>query len=243
MIFKNNIGWYAGPNSVRHDFYINGPILEACDYNEMLQVLHTAQEHDVIYLHLNTPGGCFMSACQICDAIMQSKAGAVIACAEGEICSAGTMIFLACNGWNVSPFSTFMFHTSSSMQGGKLPDSLKSIKSHEEHLNRVCTLLYDPFFDAEEVDAIINHNQDCWLTPEEVNERLIAMTEKQTQEMEDMAKDVKAAQEADADAKIEEAVAARLLEMNDGAGATREVDKVDKKAKKPSVKRVHDYNE
>lgn len=208
MIFKNNIGWYAGAGSVRHDFYINGVIEEPEDYNEMLQILHTASETDIIYLHLNTPGGNFAAACQICDAIMQSKAGAVVACAEGEVCSAGTMIFLACNGWHVSPFSTFMFHTSSGGQIGKMPDTLKQVKAHEEHLNRVCGLLYDPFFDADEIDMIINHNQDLWLTPDEVTERLQLMSQK-------FEADIKEAEEkiaGDIEAQLEEQIAERVAE-------------------------------
>lgn len=214
MIFKTKPGWFAGANAVRHDFYINGVIEEPNDYEEMLHVLHTASETDVIYLHLNTPGGNFAAACQICDAIMQSKAGAVVACAEGEVCSAGTMIFLACNGWHVSPFSTFMFHTSSGMSGGKMPDGLKQMKAHEEHLNRVASILYDPFFSQEEIDEVINHNQDRWLTPDEVTERLTEMSKRFEAEIkkaeEQLADDIEAQLEEQVAERVEKAVAAAL---------------------------------
>ncbi|CAL9983178.1 ATP-dependent protease [Vibrio phage K567] len=206
MIFKSNVGWFAGAGSVRHDFYINGPIEEPNDYEEMLQILHTASETDAIYLHLNTPGGNFAAACQICDAIMQSKAGAVIACAEGDVCSAGTMIFLACNGWHVSPFSTFMFHTSSGGQIGKMPDTLKQAKAHEEHLNRVAGLLYDPFFSEDEIDQIINYNQDVWLTPEEVTERLTEMSKRFEAELKEAEEQIA----GDLESQLEEQIAERV---------------------------------
>ncbi|AGN30057.1 putative Clp protease [Vibrio phage nt-1] len=243
MIFKNNIGWYAGAGSVRHDFYINGVIEEPEDYNEMLQILHTASETDVVYLHLNTPGGNFAAACQICDAIMQSKAGAVIACAEGEVCSAGTMIFLACNGWHVSPFATFMFHTSSGGQIGKMPDTLKQAKAHEEHLNRVCGLLYDPFFDADEIDEIINHNQDLWLTPEEVTERLQLMSKKFEEDMkeaeEKLADDIEAQLEEQIAERVAERVAEELRKVTeelDAEEAEVEVEKPKRKRKTATKK-------
>lgn len=220
MIFKNNVGWYAGAGSVRHDFYINGPIEEPSDYDEMLQILNTASETDAIYLHINTPGGNFAAACQICDAIMQSKAGAIIACAEGEVCSAGTMIFLACSGWHVSPFATFMFHTSSGYHGGKMPDGLKQAKAHEEHLNRVAGLLYTPFFDDDEVHDIINNNQDVWLTPEEVTVRLQAMAERFEAEL----KEAEAAMQAEAQAALDEQIAERVAAGVEAALAALEAD-------------------
>ncbi|WOL24920.1 protease domain protein [Vibrio phage PG216] len=231
MIFKNNIGWYAGAGSVRHDFYINGPIEEPSDYEEMLQILHTASETDLVYLHLNTPGGNFAAACQICDAIMQSKAGAVIACAEGEVCSAGTMIFLACNGWHVSPFATFMFHTSSGGQIGKMPDTLKQAKAHEEHLNRVCGLLYEPFFDADEIDEIINHNQDLWLTPDEVTERLQLMSKKFESDMKEAEEKIAGDIEAQLEEQIAERVAEELRKLKEDP-EDEEVEEIEEKPKR-----------
>ncbi|QIW90307.1 hypothetical protein OLCHANIL_00224 [Vibrio phage V05] len=231
MIFKNNIGWYAGAGSVRHDFYINGPIEEPNDYEEMLQILHTASETDLVYLHLNTPGGNFAAACQICDAIMQSKAGAVIACAEGEVCSAGTMIFLACNGWHVSPFATFMFHTSSGGQIGKMPDTLKQAKAHEEHLNRVCGLLYEPFFDADEIDEIINHNQDLWLTPDEVTERLQLMSKKFESDMKEAEEKIAGDIEAQLEEQIAERVAEELRKLKEDP-EDEEVEEIEEKPKR-----------
>ncbi|AAQ64078.1 ClpP [Vibrio phage KVP40] len=231
MIFKNNIGWYAGAGSVRHDFYINGPIEEPNDYEEMLQILHTASETDLVYLHLNTPGGNFAAACQICDAIMQSKAGAVIACAEGEVCSAGTMIFLACNGWHVSPFATFMFHTSSGGQIGKMPDTLKQAKAHEEHLNRVCGLLYEPFFDADEIDEIINHNQDLWLTPDEVTERLQLMSKKFESDMKEAEEKIAGDIEAQLEEQIAERVAEELRKLKEDPD-DEEVEEIEEKPKR-----------
>lgn len=225
MIFKNNIGWYAGSGSVRHDFYINGEIVAPEDYEEMLQVLHTASEHDLIYIHINTPGGDFNATCQICDAIMKSKAKAVIACAEGQVCSAGTMIFLACNGWYVSPFSTFMFHTSTGGQIGKMPDTLKQAEAHREHINRLCSMIYEPFFSDSEINDIINNNQDLWLTPDEVSERLNIMADafeqSYNEEKCDSVDDVKDDSLAELEARIEDLSAKLVAMTSDGKKTTR----------------------
>lgn len=200
------------PQSVRHDFYITGVIDEAEDYHTLLQCLVTATERDLVYLHINTIGGNFATACQICDAILQSKAGAVVGCAEGEVLSAGTMIFLACNAWHVSDFSTFMFHTSSGGQLGKMPDTLKQAESHKEHLNRVASILYTPFFDEEEMDAIINLNQDAWLTPEEVTERLEFLAKYMEEQAEEAANAERAKAERVFEKEVEKRVEERLRE-------------------------------
>lgn len=215
MIFRNKIGWYAQPGSVRHDFYINDEIGEASEYNELLQCLSTATPVDVIYIHLNTPGGSFLTACQICDAMLTSQAGAIVACAEGLVASAGTLIFLAATGWHVSELSTFMFHTSGVYESGKMPDAKKSLLAHEEHLQRVTSILYTPFFSEEEVADIIDNSQDVWLTPTQVAERLKIMADIIEKEQESAANEMTEELESQIEDEIEARVAERLLELSD----------------------------
>lgn len=195
MKYSYSVGHYAIPNQIRHDFYVTGDIGEADDYLGMFQTLATASPMDVIYIHLNTHGGDFYTACQIAVEIQRSNAGAIIACADGLVASAGTIIFLACDNWVVSEFSQFLFHTSSGGSYGKLPDSKKSILAHEEHINRVSSIIYQPFFDAEEIDSIINKNQDYWLTPDQVLDRLEVVNAAYQAEETKILDQVKAAQD------------------------------------------------
>lgn len=167
---------FATSKHVQFDFYIMDEIDSMSDYAELIHTLATATETEDIVLHINCYGGSFLAACQIAHAIQNSKAR-VIASAEGIVASAATMIFLACNTWDVSEFSTFMFHTSTGGAYGKAPDNKKTVDAHLEHLNRVCRLCYDTFFTEEEIDDIINANNDVWLTPSEVRTRLTRITD------------------------------------------------------------------
>ena len=128
-------------SGMRYDFDIS-MINESEDFQQLLQVLRFAQPEDEVHLHINSPGGQLFTAIQIVTAIAESKAKSVTAHAEGLIASAATLIFLGCNQWTISPLSSFMFHTSSSFETGKMPDMLKSIEAHSEHLNSVCKMLY-----------------------------------------------------------------------------------------------------
>lgn len=195
IFFSNPLKQYIQAGMIRHDFYITGAIGDASDYADLLHTLNTATPIDQIFLHINSPGGDFYTACQIADAISKSKAGLVIACAEGQVISAATIIFLACDNWDVSDFSTFMFHTSSGIQGGKMPDTIKQAEAHKEHLNRVCGIVYDPFFSDKEIDQILNYNQDIWLTPDQVRERLNHVVECLREEQKEYEAKLKEAQD------------------------------------------------
>ena len=127
---------------------------------------------DEIHLHINSGGGSLFTAVQICSAIAETAAKSVTGHAEGLVVSAATLIFLSCNRWKVSPLSSFMFHTSSSVEMGKMPDMLKSIEAHKAHLNVVARTIYRDFLTEDEIHNIINENHDLWMTVDEVNERL-----------------------------------------------------------------------
>ncbi len=177
-------------SGMKYDFDIS-EIGHSEDFQQLLQVLRFAQEEDEIHLHINSPGGSLFTAVQICTAIAGSNAKRVSAHAEGLVASAATLIFLGCNQWNISPLASFMFHTSSSVEIGKMPDMLKSIKAHEAHLNVVCGTLYKDFLTEDEIDLIINKNDDMWLTAAEATERLEHMIEVQSNRANDENKKIK----------------------------------------------------
>lgn len=200
--FYTNERQFIQASTIRHDFYVSGEIEGPEAYTELLQTLHSAQPQDSIHIHINSEGGDFYTACQIADAIQTSRAGEIVTYAEGMVISAATLIFLAADCWVVSPFSTFLFHTSSGLLIGKHPDSLKQAQAHKEHLNRVCSQVYHVFFTEDEIDQILNKNNDMWLTPNEVNERLSRVERFQTELQSEMNAKLETAQKLCADAGV-----------------------------------------
>ena len=166
-----NENYFARPTGVRHDFYIN-EIGDADDFNELLYCLDVATALDEVHLHINSYGGSFVTACQIAHSMFNTNAGRLVCHGEGMVASAATLLFLAGREWVVGPLSEYMFHTSSGAEIGRAPDNLKSALAHKEHLNRVAQYCYKDFFDEDEVKGIIEHGNDVWMTPEEVQERI-----------------------------------------------------------------------
>ena len=169
---------------IKYEFDIN-EIVTTDQFQQLLQVLRLAQPEDEVHLHINSPGGCLMTAIQICNAIYSTQAKSVTAHAESQVASAGTMIFLACNQWVVSPMCQFMFHTSTSGAFGKMPDIVKQLEAHKEHLNKVCNTIYKGFLTDKEIDKIVNENYDLYMFSDEVLSRLqnmVSVEEKLIQE-------------------------------------------------------------
>ena len=153
------------------------------DFEDLLQDLNTAGPQDVIYLHINSPGGRLDLSCQIITAIRNCQA-TVIGSAEGEVYSGGSLIFFACHGFVISDLADFMLHDAAGGQYGKVNDNLSAAQASKDYLRRVYYSVYSGFFSDEEIESVLN-GKDIWLAPEEVELRIKKVVEKNEDENED----------------------------------------------------------
>lgn len=153
-----------------HHFYIVEEIGNVGPFLDMINVLKTAEQHDTIFIYLNTPGGNLHTAIQIISAIRQSNA-TVVTCIEGEVASAGTMIFLAGHKHVVNPNCTFMIHNYSTWLGGKGNEVSLRVKYFEKYFRKLANDMYDKFLTPEELEDVVN-GKDFWMESEEVLQRL-----------------------------------------------------------------------
>lgn len=153
-----------------HHFYITDEIGEPDKYLELINVLKVAEQHDTIFIYLNTPGGYLHTAIQIMSAIKQSSA-TVITAMEGEVCSAGTMIFLSGNKYIINPNSTFMIHNYSAWIGGKGNEIASHAKYREEYAKELMNDVYKDFLTTDEINDVLE-GRDIWLSSKSVIERL-----------------------------------------------------------------------
>jgi|GEM_PF-6139156 len=223
----------ASPLSgIKYDFDI-ADIGPSEDFQQLLQVLRMAQPEDEIHLHINSGGGSIYTAVQLVGAMTESNAKSITGHAEGIVASAATLLFLGCNQWKVSPFSSFMFHTSSTVEAGKTPDILKSIVAHKRHLNDVCGKLYKNFLTEEEIDNVLNKNDDMWLTAEEVNDRLAHLVK-----VEQQIADEEQAQTEKAMSLVEAAL--KTLDDEDADDITIEIPDVSMDMTKKEIKEIYE---
>lgn len=149
-----------------HHFYIHGEIDCSSDYVDLLDCLYTAGKGDIIYLHLNTPGGRLNTAVEIIHAMAQAEA-TVVTCADGQVASAGSLIFFAGDSFLVGEFCEVMLHDGSSGEWGKINENLISAQFTSNRLHTIYHKVYGRFLSGVEVDEVLG-GKDMYLNAEEV---------------------------------------------------------------------------
>ena len=154
-----------------HHFYITGEITEDVDrYVDMLNMIKTAEPHDKIYIYLNTPGGDLNTTIQIVSSITKSAAE-VTTVIEGEVCSAGTFIFLSGDNHIVNDNCSFMIHNYSHGMFGKGAEVAKRVKFSEKYFSDLAHSFYKNFLTEDEISQVCE-DKDFWMGSKELVRRL-----------------------------------------------------------------------
>lgn len=154
-----------------HHFYITGEIEYEVDrYVDMLNIIKTCEPHDKIYIYLNTPGGSLTTTMQIISAMNQS-AGEITTFLEGDVCSAGTMLFLSGHNYVVNANCAFMIHNCTHGGYGKSAELVSQVKFMEKYFGNIARNIYSGFLTDSEIEDILA-DKDMWMESSEVVERL-----------------------------------------------------------------------
>lgn len=168
---------------ITYHFYIHGEVGDSDEYVDLLDTLYTSGETDIIMIHLNTPGGYLNTAVEIIHAIAQCKA-TVITCADGQVASAGSLIFFAGHTFLIGEFCEVMLHDGSGGNIGKINENLKSAEFTAKRLSHIYHTVYGRFFEWEEVEAILD-GKDLYLDSIEVEQIIEKAIEEATEEDEE----------------------------------------------------------
>ena len=151
-------------------YYICGELKEPQYYTELFFTLRTASETDLIYLHLNSPGGDFNTGLQIINNIAASSAR-VVTILEARAYSMAALIFLSGDELFVHDNCQLMFHTYSGIFAGKGNEQQAEIAAVgrwcEKVMRRTCT----PSLTDDEVDRILK-GADYWIDSDDISRRL-----------------------------------------------------------------------
>ena len=154
-------------------YYISGELQSPMAYAEMLYTLRTASETDVIYLHLNTPGGNFDTGLQIINNMRDSSAR-VVTVLEARAFSMGALIFLAGDDLYVHDNCQLMFHNYSGSFIGKGNEQHAQILAVGKWFEKVMKRICHPFLTNEEIEVILQGG-DLWLDSDAIRKRLSQM--------------------------------------------------------------------
>jgi ATP-dependent Clp protease, protease subunit len=156
-------------------FYISTPIGEPCQYVEMIQRLQCSSEHDVIFIHLNSPGGDLTAGVQILNAMLTSPAH-VVTSLEGEVASMAAILFLAGDEYIIHDDCLFMIHNYSGGAIGKAHEIRDQIRGVDQWVENLFKKMLIPFVSEEEFTSLVD-GKDMWMSSDEVRTRLNNMAQ------------------------------------------------------------------
>lgn len=165
------LGFFQQANtSTLTRFFLDEEITEPSYYRNLLQVLLSAGDNDVVELWINTPGGDLSATEAIVSAIQNSDAQ-VVGLINGRAYSAGSMIALSCPHLVVLDSASMMIHEASFATGGKGSDIRGYVTFSDKKLDKLIDSVYEGFLTPEELVQVKN-GKELWLLPEEIEERL-----------------------------------------------------------------------
>lgn len=161
---------YKPTTTANYIIRLDGDVGEPQDHDDLLEALYTVEEGDTVDLYINSLGGHLYTAIQIIDAIQRCK-GTVIGHLVGVGHSAASAIYLACQGWSVTPLGFMMIHNETGGCWGKNHERASEHEFNKTFNPFMLKTMYEGFLTEEEIQSVIE-GKDIWLDSENITERL-----------------------------------------------------------------------
>lgn len=159
-------------------YYLCGELKEPEYYTELFYTLRSANETDLIYLHLNSPGGDFNTGLQIINN-MAASAARVVTILEARAYSMAAMIFLSGDEMFVHDNCQLMFHTYSGIFAGKGNEQEAEVAAVGKWFGKVLQRVCSPFLTDAEIERI-RLGADFWIDSDEIRRRVKRMAQART---------------------------------------------------------------
>lgn len=172
------------PLATEFHYNFHKPIGNMEEYEDLTQVLDMMGPNDVLYLHFNTPGGSLNTAVDLIQRIAACQ-GTVVGCADGEVASAGSLLFFACEAWEVGDYCEVMLHDGSGGVLGRISENASSIESTRKRIAKLYNKVYGPFFKKKEIKSVLS-GADIYLDADGVIKRLQKYVDSKPQETIDL---------------------------------------------------------
>jgi len=150
--------------------YFNQEIKGPEQYSEIIHRINVAAPADVIFIHLNTPGGRLDTGVQLINA-MQSSQAKIVTILEATAYSLGTLIFLSGDEMIVHDNCMMMIHNFRGGVVGKGHEQLAELHSTVKWFTSIAKKVYTPFLSKDELDRVIK-GEDIWMTSADIRKRL-----------------------------------------------------------------------
>lgn len=156
--------------SNEYHVYILGSIKEPEHYAELIGTLMQMDESDIVFIHLNSPGGSYYCCLQIQNAIRMCQA-TTVAIIQGQCASAASAIALCCDELEIMPLSEMLIHNASYGFGGRANDNLEYAQFNSNQFRKWLETTYEGFLTTDEIVAVEKGKQHM-MDAEEIAERI-----------------------------------------------------------------------
>jgi len=154
-------------------FYLSKAIRGPSEYIDMIHRISNAQSTDVIFIHLNTPGGDLSTGVQIINAMQNSQAK-IVTMLEGMVYSLGTLIFLSGDEMVVNDHCMMMCHNFRGGLAGPGHEIASQLEATVKWFSLLAKQIYIPFISEEELARIMK-GEDLWMNSVDIRKRLDRM--------------------------------------------------------------------
>lgn len=216
-------------------FYLSKHIGEPEGYTDMVHRITNAGPSDVIFIHLNTPGGQLDTGVQLINAMQNSQAK-VVTILESTAYSLGTLIFLSGDEMVVNDHCMMMFHNFNGGLIGKGNELVSELEATVKWFASLASDIYVPFLSQDEFERIVR-GEDMWMQTPEIRTRLENMMkimneeaktelDKVTQELEALKKEADAMEKAEKKPATKKPAAKKAPTKGARKGPARATDKL-----------------
>ena len=195
--FGNDKPVFSSPKSFTHQLHLKGPVGDQEDYIDWVRTIRGAGPDDVIEFHINSPGGNVYTAIELLNAFQNTEAHVHVVM-SGIVASAGTILMMVGDSFEINPWTSFMFHNYSGGMRGKGNEMAIQMEYEREWSKKFMSEIYDGLLTKKEVKQLLD-GRDFWLSADDVGKRLSKMIEERQKAMEEALKELEEALADDED--------------------------------------------
>jgi ATP-dependent protease ClpP protease subunit len=149
--------------STHYKVFLTDEIKEPSYYDELIELLDSTSDNDIVHYRINSGGGDLYSAVSILNG--NTSSSAFISCdCDGMIASGATMVMMSCSQITLKPFSMYMFHSARGtlgFQADSVQNSYYSVNRH--NMGNLYWTVYKDILTQDELKSMIDADLHIWL--------------------------------------------------------------------------------
>lgn len=159
----------ASPINTIYRAIIDDDFREVKQFADIVDVLDSAQEGDLVHIRLSTNGGALHSIIPLLHS-MENTLAHVHIHVESDTASAGTMLMMKAHSVYINPYTTIMIHTASYGYAGHSGNMEAHVAHNTKSIEKLVRELYKDFLTEAEILRVLD-GKEIYLTDEDCFER------------------------------------------------------------------------